>query len=119
MAKLSPATTGGRALPLPRVVPGSMLERAMVRPPPRGGGARGRRERGPRRYHRAAPPTEPDPVPPTHPPASAGTDDLLLKVTPPRAPRHLVTRAGLSTGDAEWRRAPLVVVQAPAGFGKT
>jgi len=47
------------------------------------------------------------------------TDDLLLKVTPPRVPRHLVTRSRLLAEDARLRDAPVVLVQAPAGFGKT
>jgi LuxR family maltose regulon positive regulatory protein len=47
------------------------------------------------------------------------TDDLLLKVTPPRVPRHLVTRSRLLVDDARLRDAPVVLVQAPAGFGKT
>jgi LuxR family transcriptional regulator, maltose regulon positive regulatory protein len=46
------------------------------------------------------------------------TSDLLLKVTPPRLPRHVIARAGLG-GDATLREPPVVVVQAPAGFGKT
>jgi LuxR family transcriptional regulator, maltose regulon positive regulatory protein len=50
----------------------------------------------------------------THP-----ADDLLLKVTPPRVPRHLVARARLLSGDAAIREHPVVLVQAPAGFGKT
>lgn len=47
------------------------------------------------------------------------TDDLLLKVTPPRVLRHLVARARLSAGDARLAGQPVVLVQAPAGFGKT
>ena len=46
-------------------------------------------------------------------------DDLMLKVTPPRVPRHLVTRTRLLSGDEQLREYPVVVVQAPAGFGKT
>jgi LuxR family maltose regulon positive regulatory protein len=46
------------------------------------------------------------------------TSDLLLKVTPPRLPRNVIARAGLG-GDAALREPPVVVVQAPAGFGKT
>jgi LuxR family maltose regulon positive regulatory protein len=48
-----------------------------------------------------------------------GSDDLLLKVTPPRVPRHLVTRPRLQARDARWRDAPVLLVQAPPGFGKT
>ncbi|WP_418321432.1 LuxR C-terminal-related transcriptional regulator [Piscinibacter sakaiensis] len=52
--------------------------------------------------------------------SSAGpADDLLLKVTPPRAPRNLVARSRLTIDDARLRDAPVVLVQAPAGFGKT
>ncbi len=46
-------------------------------------------------------------------------DDLLLKVMPPRVPRHLVTRARLWSSQAQPAGQPLVLVQAPAGFGKT
>jgi len=52
----------------------------------------------------------------------AGTspaDDLLLKVTPPRVPRHLVTRSRLLSSDERLRDHPVILVQAPAGFGKT
>ena len=58
----------------------------------------------------------------TVPPSSDGgapVDDLLLKVTPPRVPRQLVARSRLSAADAGLRDHPLVVVQAPPGFGKT
>jgi LuxR family maltose regulon positive regulatory protein len=40
-------------------------------------------------------------------------------VTPPRVPRHLVTRSRLLVDDARLRDVPFVLVQAPAGFGKT
>ena len=55
----------------------------------------------------------------THPapPATTAADDLLLKVTPPRAPRNLVVRARLR--DDDYAEVPAVLVQAPAGFGKT
>ena len=52
----------------------------------------------------------------------AGTspaNDLLLKVTPPRVPRHLVIRPRLLSGDEGLREHPVILVQAPAGFGKT
>ncbi len=50
---------------------------------------------------------------------TGGYQDLLLKVTPPRVPRHLVTRKRLvSTADA-LRDASILLVRAPAGFGKT
>ena len=57
----------------------------------------------------------------THPPTGpAGpADDLLLKVTPPRVPRHLVTRSRLLTSDDRYRDQPVILVRAPAGFGKT
>lgn len=45
--------------------------------------------------------------------------DLLLKVTPPRVPRHLVARERLLSTDERVQGHPVVVVQAPAGFGKT
>ncbi|MCA0244073.1 MAG: LuxR C-terminal-related transcriptional regulator [Proteobacteria bacterium] len=54
------------------------------------------------------------------PRAAAGApDDLLLKVTPPRVPRQQLVRARLQSGQAELREQPLLLVQAPAGFGKT
>lgn len=43
----------------------------------------------------------------------------MLKVTPPRAPRNLVARSRLRAGDARFRGASAVWLQAPAGFGKT
>ena len=46
-------------------------------------------------------------------------DELLLKVTPPRVPRDLVTRSRLLSADPGLRDHPVVLVQAPAGFGKT
>jgi LuxR family transcriptional regulator, maltose regulon positive regulatory protein len=53
-------------------------------------------------------------------PGGAGVvDDLLLKVTPPRIPRHLVARARLLSGDERFLGRPVILVQAPAGFGKT
>ena len=44
---------------------------------------------------------------------------LLLKVTPPRVPRHLITRAALAPDHPQFRDRAAVLVQAPAGFGKT
>lgn len=55
---------------------------------------------------------------PPHKPSPAASD-LLLKVTPPRVPRHLVVRAGLQAQHPSFRDRPAIVVQAPAGFGKT
>lgn len=46
-------------------------------------------------------------------------DDLLLKVTPTRVPPNLLQRPRLRATDAQLADRPLVVVQAPAGFGKT
>lgn len=45
--------------------------------------------------------------------------DLLLKVTPPRVPRNLVPRERLTTRADALRDASILLVQAPAGFGKT
>ncbi|HQR19237.1 MAG TPA: LuxR C-terminal-related transcriptional regulator [Burkholderiaceae bacterium] len=44
---------------------------------------------------------------------------LLLKVTPARVPRDLLVRRRLTTEDPQLRERPAVLVQAPAGFGKT
>jgi LuxR family maltose regulon positive regulatory protein len=53
-------------------------------------------------------------------PESAGTvDDLLLRVTPPRVPRDLFARPRLLANAELLRDRPALVVQAPAGFGKT
>lgn len=46
-------------------------------------------------------------------------DDLLLKVTPPRVPRHQLARARLQAEHASLRDHAVLLVQAPAGFGKT
>lgn len=53
----------------------------------------------------------------TSPPPA--TSDLLLKVTPPRVPRDAIVRAALASGQRALRDYPVVLVQAPAGFGKT
>jgi LuxR family maltose regulon positive regulatory protein len=45
--------------------------------------------------------------------------ELLLKATPPRAPRNLLLRPRLGSGEPHFADRPLVLVQAPAGFGKT
>jgi LuxR family maltose regulon positive regulatory protein len=45
-------------------------------------------------------------------------DDLLLKVTAPRVPRHHLARPRLRA-DGERFDRPVVLVQAPPGFGKT
>jgi LuxR family maltose regulon positive regulatory protein len=46
-------------------------------------------------------------------------NDLLLKVTPPRVPRHRVARPRLQIDDEDLRERAVILVQAPAGFGKT
>lgn len=46
-------------------------------------------------------------------------DDLLLKISPPRVPRDLVSRARLLSTETAIRNLPAILVQAPAGFGKT
>jgi LuxR family maltose regulon positive regulatory protein len=51
--------------------------------------------------------------------AAGAPDDLLLKVTPPRVPRHQLARPRLQSDQADLREQPLLLVQAPAGFGKT
>lgn len=51
-------------------------------------------------------------------PAGA-VSELILKTTPPRAPRNLLTRRRLGSDDAQLRDRPAIVVRAPAGFGKT
>ena len=45
--------------------------------------------------------------------------DLLLKVTPPRVPRDLVVRPRLDADDAQFQGRAAIIVEAPAGFGKT
>ncbi|HTH80748.1 MAG TPA: hypothetical protein VL593_17375, partial [Ramlibacter sp.] len=47
-------------------------------------------------------------------PAPHPVNDLVLKDTPPRAPRNLVARSSLPHPGE-----PAVLVQAPPGFGKT
>jgi len=53
------------------------------------------------------------------PGVTATADDLLLRVTPPRVPRHLVARSRLLSNAEPFRERPVILVQAPAGFGKT
>ncbi|BEP53094.1 LuxR C-terminal-related transcriptional regulator [Variovorax sp. V118] len=53
------------------------------------------------------------------PDASGAPRELLLKVTPPRVPRHLVSRARLLSSADALRDHAVFVVQAPSGFGKT
>ena len=45
--------------------------------------------------------------------------DLLLKVTPPRLPPYLVARPAFHARRTTMRESPVLLVQAPAGFGKT
>jgi LuxR family maltose regulon positive regulatory protein len=51
--------------------------------------------------------------------SGAISGDLLLKVTPPRLTRQLVTRQRLQSSAEPFRSDSLFLVQAPAGFGKT
>jgi LuxR family maltose regulon positive regulatory protein len=57
-------------------------------------------------------------TPPSRKPAGP-PDDLLLKVLPPRVPRHQVARARLQADHERQRDHPIVLVQAGAGYGKT
>ncbi len=50
---------------------------------------------------------------------SPAARDLLLKITPPRLPPHLVARPAFSARRAGVYDSAVVLVQAPAGFGKT
>jgi len=50
---------------------------------------------------------------------AAALPELVLKTTPPRAPRHLLLRPRLSLDDERFRDRHVIVVQAPPGFGKT
>ncbi|MEG0414266.1 MAG: hypothetical protein RR584_15545, partial [Comamonas sp.] len=45
-----------------------------------------------------------------------GFHDLLLKVTPPRAQRNLISRARLLAGSLALQDYNAFLVQAPAGF---
>src|SRR4029434_8638633 len=45
--------------------------------------------------------------------------DLLLKVTAPRVPRHQLVRQRLQLSSDPFRDRPVILVQAPAGYGKT
>jgi LuxR family maltose regulon positive regulatory protein len=56
---------------------------------------------------------------PSMQPAASLADALSLKVIAPRVPRHLVTRSRLLSSDERLRDRPVILVQAPAGFGKT
>ncbi|MGZ9057891.1 MAG: LuxR C-terminal-related transcriptional regulator [Burkholderiaceae bacterium] len=59
-------------------------------------------------------------VSPSVAPHITGTaSDLLLKVTPRRVPSDLVVRSRLKADQVPFRDRPAIIVQAPAGFGKT
>ncbi|MFC4525771.1 AAA family ATPase [Dyella halodurans] len=45
--------------------------------------------------------------------------ELVLKTMPPRTPRHRLVRPRLGLDDEQFRDCPLILVQAPPGFGKT
>ncbi|HEY6132811.1 MAG TPA: LuxR family transcriptional regulator, partial [Rubrivivax sp.] len=64
-------------------------------------------------------PTSPQGVLPVRCAGGGVADDLLLKVTPPRLQRHLITRLRLMSGAEGLRDRQIFVVQASAGFGKT
>ena len=53
------------------------------------------------------------------PRAAAAEPALVLKVTPPRAPRDLLARQRLHAESPQFRGCWAIVVQAAAGFGKT
>ena len=45
--------------------------------------------------------------------------EIVLKTIAPRAPLHLLTRSRLSAVGPSFNEQPIVLVQAPAGYGKT
>ncbi|MGY2492902.1 LuxR C-terminal-related transcriptional regulator [Cupriavidus sp. CP313] len=51
--------------------------------------------------------------------ADAAFPELALKTTPPRMPRHLLARPRLNLDSEAVRGKPVILVQAPSGFGKT
>jgi LuxR family maltose regulon positive regulatory protein len=51
--------------------------------------------------------------------AAPAIAELVLKTTPPRAPRYLLVRPRLGLDDEQFRDRSVILVQAPAGFGKT
>lgn len=57
----------------------------------------------------------------TNPTSGTGVtaSELLLKTSPPRAPRHLHARSRLRSDGERFADRPVTIVQAPAGFGKT
>ena len=54
-----------------------------------------------------------------NPRAGGASSDLILKVSPPRAPGHLLVRPRLKSDGEPFRERAAIVVHAPAGFGKT
>ncbi len=58
-------------------------------------------------------------APGTPPSSTAAVLAALLDITPPRAQRHLIARPRLALTEPRLAAARLVVVDAPAGFGKT
>lgn len=53
------------------------------------------------------------------PPDEGASAGLLLKATPPRLQRGLLSRQGLLLGTGRFREVPAILVQAPGGYGKT
>jgi LuxR family maltose regulon positive regulatory protein len=53
------------------------------------------------------------------PSGEAVSAGLLLKATPPRAQRDLLSRPRLLLGSVRFRDVPAIVIRAPAGYGKT
>ena len=53
------------------------------------------------------------------PRAGSTASDLILKVSPPRVPGHLLVRPRLKSDGELFRDRSAIVVHAPAGFGKT
>lgn len=52
-------------------------------------------------------------------PGGSPAANLLLKTTPPRAPRHMLSRSRLQLQDPHFHGSPVIALHAPAGFGKT
>lgn len=52
-------------------------------------------------------------------PTDSAVAELLLKTTAPRTQPHLLMRVRLSSDDPYVRNYPVIVIQAPAGYGKT
>ncbi|WP_433706367.1 LuxR C-terminal-related transcriptional regulator [Paraburkholderia sacchari] len=66
----------------------------------------------------SAPPSVSSPASST-PDAGRAASEFVLKTVAPREPAHLFTRARLGAANAGLRACQAVLVQAPAGFGKT